>query len=328
MRTEDAGRVVTPTVSVIITTYNYAAFISEAIDSVLNQTVSADEIIVVDDGSTDDTFDVLARYRQRGQITYVRQPNQGPSAARNRGIQESSGNLVAFLDADDTWLSEKLELQLAWLEDHLDASMVSGQMIWWHVEGGSRRVVRFEPLSPTRLRRELVIRNVAGNPSMALIRRNAIDKVGIFDTALRWGEDWEFFFRLSRVGELGFVTEPVIVYRWHRQNLSHERRLDQLAMNHVVGRRNVAVFEPAWQRPILRARVWSAIEYDRARIITKLNVSRLKLVRHAALALISWPFENTLSKIVLLARVTVGEARYQRLAAGVRGRMRRTRSAV
>ena len=139
-------------------------------------------------------------------------------------FEESSGSLVAFLDADDTWLPEKLDLQLAWLEKHPDAPMVSGQMIWWHVEGGSRRVVRFNPLSPTRLRRELVIRNVAGNPSMALIRRDAIDKVGIFDTALRWGEDWEFFFRLSRVGEIGFVSEPVIVYRWHRQNLSHERQ--------------------------------------------------------------------------------------------------------
>lgn len=316
-----------PTVSVVITTFNYATFVVEAIESVLAQTRQADEIIVVDDGSTDRTFELIAPYVERRQIRYVCQENQGPSAARNLGIHESSGDLLAFLDADDTWMPNKLQRQLDWLACHPDAVMVSGQKVWWNVERNTRRVDAFAPMSQARLRREITVRNVVGNPSMALIRRRAIDRTGPFDTSLRWGEDWDLFVRLSRAGEIGFVPEPVIVYRWHRKSLSQERGLKQLATNHVVGRRAVAAFAPAWQRPILRARVWSAIEYDRALFVNRQGASRIRRVRHAALALLSWPLDDTAAKAGLLGRATVGDARYQRVLAGVRGYLRRTRVA-
>jgi glycosyltransferase involved in cell wall biosynthesis len=316
-----------PTVSVVITTYNYGEFIVGAIESVLGQTHPADEVLVVDDGSTDETPSLVAPYVERGVVRYIQQDNQGPSVARNTGIAASSGELLAFLDADDTWMPEKLERQIAWLAKHPGASMVSGSMIWWHVPRNERKVVPFASMPPSRMRREVSVRNVVGNPSMALIRRSAIDKAGPYDPALRWGQDWEIFIRLSRVGEIGFIPDPVIVYRWHRSNLSHDRRLEQLAMNHSISRRAIATYEPAWQRPVLRARSWSLIEFDRARILSSLNVPRLRLIRHAALALGSWPFEDTIDKAHLLGRSLVGESVYQRAMVALRGRFRRLRSA-
>jgi len=313
------------TVSVIITTFNYSDFIVSAIESVLAQTRPADEVIVVDDGSTDSTPNLVAPYVARGVVRYIQQANQGPSVARNRGIDESSGELLAFLDADDTWLASKLELQIAWLKSHPDASMVSGQMIWWHVPTDERKLVAYESMTPGRMRREVTVRNVVGNPSMALVRRSAIEAVGPYEPSLRWGQDWELFVRLSRVGDIGFVSEPVIVYRWHRSNLSHDRRLEQLDMNQSISRWAIASFEPAWQRPILRARSWSVFEYDRARIVSKLDVPRSRMIRHASLALLSWPIEDTIAKAQILGRLLVGEAIYQRASAGLRGKLGRAR---
>ncbi len=99
-----------PRISVIIPTYNSARFLPEAVQSALYQTLSPDEVIVVDDGSTDNTEDVLEPFR--GRVHYIRQENQGPAVARNRGIAEAKGDLIAFLDADDVWLPEKSELQV------------------------------------------------------------------------------------------------------------------------------------------------------------------------------------------------------------------------
>lgn len=315
-----------PTVSVVITTYNYADFIVTAVESVLAQTRPADEIIVVDDGSTDTTPELVAPYVERNVVTYIQQANQGPSVARNRGIQASTGDVLGFLDADDTWLPDKLQRQLEWLATHPKASMVSGQMVWWHVPRDQRTVVSFKPMSPKRLKRELTVRNLVGNPSMTLIRRRALNSAGLFDTSLRWGQDWEIFVRLSRVGEVGFVQEPVIVYRWHRSNLSHERRMDQLAMNHSISRRAVAGHEPRWQRPILRARAWSAIEFDRARILSRQDAPQVRVIRHSALALLSWPFEDTLGKATVLGRSLVGETTYRRALEALRSRVRRIRT--
>lgn len=316
-----------PRVSVIITTFNYADFVVEAIESVLAQTRLADEIFVIDDGSTDQTAVLVKPYVERGVVTYVWQENRGPSEARNRGIQESTGDMFAFLDADDIWLPNKLQLQLDWLAAHPGAAMVSGQMIWWHVPRNQRRVVSYKSMAPARLRREVTIRNVVGNPSMVLIRRSAIERAGLFDTALRWGQDWEIFVRLSRVGEIGFVQSPVIVYRWHRASLTHERRLDQLAMNHSIARRAIAEHVPNWQRLILRLRAWSLIEFDRARITGAQNGSRVRMIRHSTLALFAWPFEDAKAKVSLFSRSLLGESTYQWALAGIRGRSRRARSA-
>jgi len=123
-------------VSVIIPAYNGAAFLPEAIDSVLAQDYEPLEILVVDDGSTDDTHDVLRPYAPR--IRYFYQENRGPSAARNLGIERARGDLIAFLDADDRWLPGKLAAQVAALGTQSAAALVHTDVLFWDPTRGSR----------------------------------------------------------------------------------------------------------------------------------------------------------------------------------------------
>jgi len=313
------------TVSAVITTYNYGEFIVDAIESVLAQTRPADEIIVVDDGSTDSTPALVAPYVERGVVHYIQQQNQGPSIARNRGVEESSGALIAFLDADDIWMPRKLELQVAWLERHPEAALVSGQMIWWHVPNDERKLVEYRSMPQARLRRELAVRNVAGNPSMMLIRRSAFVQSGGYDPTLRWGQDWEIVNRLVKFGTVGFVQEPVITYRWHRRSLSHEGRREQIEGNLGISRRAIRTFDPAWRRPLLLLRAWSMATYERARIADLLGDSRSSAIRNALVALMTWPFDDPRARVMLLGRAIFGERTYSRARAGLRSRIDRAR---
>src|SRR3954452_15388536 len=139
-----------PTVSVVIITYNYGRFIAGALDSVLAQTRPADEIIVVDDGSTDDTAAEGGGYADQG-VQYLYQPNAGMSAARNRGIRASRGDLIAFLDSDDRWLPDKLALQLENLATYPDAGLVTGSEWQVYERDQPPLYVRRPPVGAARL---------------------------------------------------------------------------------------------------------------------------------------------------------------------------------
>ena len=117
-----------PRVSVIIPTYNRGGLLEEAVDSVLTQTFRDFELVVVDDGSTDDTRERLERFGQR--VTCVSQPNRGVSAARNTGVARSSGDLIALLDSDDLWRPAKLARQVAFFENHPEAQICQTEEIW------------------------------------------------------------------------------------------------------------------------------------------------------------------------------------------------------
>jgi glycosyltransferase involved in cell wall biosynthesis len=306
-------------ISTVITTYNYAEFLPDAIESVLTQTRPVDDIVVVDDGSTDNTAQVVAAYANRG-VRYVRQNNQGAGAARNRGIFETSGDFIAFLDADDMWLPDKTRLQEAWLQAHPTCVLVSGQKVWWDVARDRTSIERFGDLSPARLRREILVLNVVGNPSMTLVRRSAIVQGGEFDSSLRWGQDWEFFIRMSRIGEIGFLPHPVVKYRWHQSSLSHDRRWERLDVVHGISRRAIARHEVGWERAVLRLRARSAIEFDRARLSLRLGKPRWQRIAHALLSLIIYPFERAPAKSMLVARSLIGETTYRFIRRRIRHR--------
>ncbi len=205
-----------PLVSVIVPSYNSAAYLPEAIDSALNQTAAPLEVIVIDDGSTDETAQVLERYR--GRIQAIFQQNKGPAAARNCGIAASRGDLIAFLDADDVWLPEKLEKQLAYLALHPAACMVHSQMYYWNPETGEKSLERH------RRRHEFagscyhrLFFRPAVIPSTMVVRRECLAKVGTFDERIRraTAEDYDLCLRLARDYEFGFVDDPLILYRQH-----------------------------------------------------------------------------------------------------------------
>jgi glycosyltransferase involved in cell wall biosynthesis len=207
-----------PKVSVIIPNYNYAKYIAETIDSVLAQTYPNLEVIVVDDGSKDDSLKILRSYGDK--ITVIEQKNQGVARARNIGTAYSNGEYIAFLDADDVWLPEKLERQMEKFFANEEIGFVHCSMTFISPNGdiigenrnGMEGNVAGEFL---RLRRGVVV----GAGSTGIVKRNIFDEVGGFDTRLSTSADWDFCYRLARNHEIGFIIKPLVLYRIHNSNM-------------------------------------------------------------------------------------------------------------
>ena len=227
-----------PCVSVVIPSYNSARFVTVAVQSVLEQTISDLEVVVVDDGSTDDTRGVLKRYGPP--FRYVLIPNGGVSMALNRGIAETSGKYVAFLDADDVWLPQKLDRQLAALRDSAGAEVC--YTAYTLVDEERRPLGVHRPPGPEGLLEKLLFQsNVVGPPSTVLVERALLDRVGGFDPNLSQCADWDEWIRLERQATFVCVDEPLIEYRQHANNMSRSTAL--------LERDSVRVLEKAFSDP-------------------------------------------------------------------------------
>jgi hypothetical protein len=207
-----------PRVSVVIPTYNRQKLVQEAIASVLRQTYADYEVIVVDDGSTDDTGLVLNQL-YGPTIRYFYQDNQGESAARNLGIGRARGEYVAFLDSDDLWHPKKLEHQVDAFELSKDAGMISTQAYWINYEGLRLRLLPHGHDLPgsTISWEDLVLDNVvAGGGSTAMVRRDKLERIGGFDSQIRFGEEWDLWLRLARHVAIRQIPAPLAYSRRHR----------------------------------------------------------------------------------------------------------------
>ena len=195
-------------VSVIIPTYNRANYIARAVNSVLNQTCKEYEIIVVDDGSTDTTKDVVMQFQNK--VKYFRQENQGSAAARNRGIQESRGEYIAFLDSDDYWVPEKLEEQVKVLDAHKNVGIVYARMPIIN-EKGERLGTKPAGISGKNFKELL---EVWGDlpTSTVMTRRACFDKAGMFDTTLTTMQDIDMWLRIARFYDLHEIEGKVLAY--------------------------------------------------------------------------------------------------------------------
>lgn len=204
-------------VSVIIPNYNYGRFLSEAIDSVLAQTYRNIEIIVVDDGSTDDSLKILADYEKKG-IKVIIQKNNGVGAARNSGAAKSKGEFIAFLDADDIWLPTKIERQLKQFTDEI--GLVTCGMR--EFDSSTKKTLSYFMSKKTdwTVREILLLDYPVVSGSAIMVRRSAFEAVGGFDERkeMHPTEDWEFFYRLARVAQVFFVPEVLVEYRNHGNN--------------------------------------------------------------------------------------------------------------
>ena len=209
----------TARISVVIPTYQMAGYVGEAIESVLRQSYAAHEIVVVDDGSTDDTLQVLDRFAEL--IRIIRQPNAGVSLARNRGAAEASGEWIAFLDADDTWLPRKLEIQIDRLVAR--ASVVASFTEATVVDevNDTTRELRYRnelDMTSTLLLHGCVI----GNNSSVVVRRSMLLGLGGYDTQLSQSADWDLWLRLAQRGSFDLVKEPLVRYRVHGSSMSRD----------------------------------------------------------------------------------------------------------
>lgn len=208
-----------PKISVIIPTYNMAPYLVAAIESILAQTHGDHEIIVVDDGSTDNSNEVLVPFLDR--IVLLKQANSGPAKARNLGIRRASGEFVAFLDADDIWYPKKMEKQLKVFQENPNYAMVHSnalikstdnsqpEQLWFTIKNRVRAGSIFSEL----LSQCFII------PSSVIVKKECLEKTGMFDENLWCWEGYDLWLRLAYEYSIGFIRRPLIERRLHDTNL-------------------------------------------------------------------------------------------------------------
>ncbi|MEX0726737.1 MAG: glycosyltransferase [Planctomycetaceae bacterium] len=210
-----------PTVSVVIATYNYGRFLKESIDSVLAQTLTDYEIIVIDDGSTDDTSEVIRPYLEHEKISYHLTDHVGQPRAKNAGIQRARGRFVAFLDADDSWYPDKLEKQLALFGDDKELGVTHTQRLLMNEEGELIPSWHAEVYSGWVLDHLFCDNFVCF--STAMVRREVFDKVGLFDERIPLAIDWDLWLRAALYFRFDNVPEVLALHRTGHANLSRRR---------------------------------------------------------------------------------------------------------
>lgn len=268
------------TVSVVIPTYNHAQYVLEALDSVFAQTRPADEVIVVNDGSPDDTADRLRPLVDSGRIRYMEQPNAGQGAARNRGLAEARGTYVAFLDDDDRWPPDKLQWQVDALERAPGAVMVYGPHQLLSADG---REVTDDPNQsphqpPDDAHRAFRRRNWILSVGQTLTRADALRAIGGFDPIIWGSDDWDLYIRLARRGEFVFQPKVALYYRRHGSNASSSAL--RHAVNHLkVVRRHIGLLN----LPLLVGHQREASRYFLSRLMDYASAARCQLRYREAL---------------------------------------------
>lgn len=213
-----------PLVTVIIPTYNHSQFVGQAINSVLEQTMDDLELIVVDDGSTDDTKNVVSAIDDP-RIRYHHQENQGLASTRNTGLRLARGKYIGFLDADDYWLPGKLASQINLLEANTRLGLVYGG---YYVvdENGTRIATRRPRIVHNDTLAELILDNyVTGSATTSVVRAEVFEQVGSFNQSLKACEDWDMWLRVAAVYSLGAVNDIVACIRVHGNNMTSNAAL-------------------------------------------------------------------------------------------------------
>lgn len=225
-----------PLVSVIVPTYNCGGFVGAAIDSVLSQAYAPLEVIAVDDGSTDDTVQVLGGFGER--VRVFTQANRGPAAARNHAVRQARGDYLAFLDGDDLWLPGQPAVLMGHVEKHPDTRVIYGNWGVWHPEADGS----FAPLPAFDLKDDPVV-DAAGSGWIyskllfdsiihiiaAVIHRSVYDAVQGFDETLRTGSDYDFWLKVSRAYPVVKLDRPVAVYRQNHTSVTYTVRRENNA---------------------------------------------------------------------------------------------------
>jgi glycosyltransferase involved in cell wall biosynthesis len=214
----------TAQITVVIPTYNRAGYVKTAIDSALAQTRPPDEIVVVDDGSKDDTKDVVDRYGPR--VRYVRKDNGGEASARNRGVREATSAWVAFLDSDDAWEPDAL----AQLEDATrrfpDAGLIAMRARSMSADGTPGTKIHGKKSPGPEFSTRSLLWGDAGGVQMPMVRRDLVLAVGGFDESLPSATDCDLWLRLSFETRMVGIPEALLLVRVHPENLSADRTLN------------------------------------------------------------------------------------------------------
>lgn len=217
-----------PNISVIFTTYNGSSrgYLRSAIESVLTQSYQDFELLIIDDGSTDNTETTCSSYLENDRIRYIYQENAGLAAARNTGIRASSAGLICFIDDDDLWKTKKLEKQMGFVNARLCKVHNWGMVFTWtELIDEDGKIIGYRGHGEAGfLYRRLFFGNTVDSPSSVLVKREVFDKVGLFDEFYRRCQDWDMWLRISKYYQIFPIKEYLVQYREHKNRLSSDNK--------------------------------------------------------------------------------------------------------
>jgi len=225
-----------PTVSVIIPTYNRANLVDKAIKSVLSQTYQDFEIIVIDDGSTDNTEEIIRGFKDK-RVKYIKKykKNRGISATRNIGIKVARGKYIASLDSDDEWLPDKLDKQIKILQDGPpELGVVYSNSCYIDESGKNMNKLPKPKKLEGYIYEDLLGGNYVGTPSTVLIRKECFQQVGLFDDLLNTQADWDMWIRIAKYYRFALIKTPLVRYRLHSNQLSKNLGVKIISANRIL----------------------------------------------------------------------------------------------
>ena len=286
-----------PLVTVVIPSYNYGHFVTQAVDSALAQTYPRREIVVVDDGSTDDTAQRLSAYGER--IRYIRQANQGLHAARNTGIAAARGELIAFLDSDDLWHPRKLELQVRCFREHPQAGLVAAETAATLAGGWAALPEPMNLVAEQVTLAQLLVCSRFGASSV-VVRRECLTRLGTFEDGYRGVEDRDLWIRIAAHYPVYHLKWPLWWYREHGTSMSfgvarmeeHEIRVLRRALATLPALRGRWLLR---RKALARTAVAAAHMYD---VTGRRGKALARLFR--SFLLWPWPFRRSEVKSALL----------------------------
>jgi len=294
-----------PKVSVIIPTFNCAQFLTNALDSVFNQTYQDIETIIIDDGSIDDTKKIIEKFvlKYPNKFFYHYQQNSGPSAARNKGILYARGEYIAFLDADDIWLKEKLELQIKAFRA-TKAGLVYTDYYVEDISSGGFYVHRCHPFNRKIFKGKFLLENQISTPTL-LIQRKFFEEAGLFDESLQVAEDWDLWRRLFLVTDFYHLPYPLVRVRIRTESLSSNP--NKTLKNDLFFLNKIFTSPSLKYSLVTKAKAYS-FRYIKAAIAFKEVNCRKEVIRCCLKAFIFFPF-NLFNKkfLYLLAWGSLGK---------------------
>jgi glycosyltransferase involved in cell wall biosynthesis len=274
MQTKDERNMAeTPLVSVVIPAYNAGRFVADAVRSVLAQTYTNVEVVVIDDGSTDDTRQVMEQFAGDPRVRYHHQPNAGVSSARNSGIQMARGEFIGLCDADDLWMPNKLELQLPCFSGRPELGVVYCKPL--HVDINDQPL---ESYQTDRYSGKISDKLLLGNfvtGSTSLIRKECFDAVGFYDTSLKTCEDYDLWLRISTKYEFFYLDQATYRYRQWDGQVSVSRNEPQFYEDAIRVKRAFLAANPGLARPSLVSDLWAGLYSGRAQCVMRNTGSRV-----------------------------------------------------
>ena len=213
-----------PKVSIIIPTYNQSQYLEEAVESVLNQTYKNIEIIIVDDGSTDNTPEVIKSFDNK--IIYIQQKNKGASGARNTGIKKANGQYIAFLDSDDLWLKNKLEKQIKFIQNNPEIGLL-GTGCYQMIDINKMIYKKIFPAKNEILQKDLIKYNPFIQSSV-MIKKDVFNSIGLYDEKFKESEDYDLWLRIAQKYKVANLEQALVTKKYYAEGLSKHKDNKQL----------------------------------------------------------------------------------------------------